>query len=117
MNLNPLLSTALVPLTLATLALALGLAIPTTCHAQPTQALLRAHSLAAQCAQCHGTEGRALDGAAVLGLAGMPAPYFVAQMKSFKDGTRAGSVMPQLAKGFSDAQIDTLAAFFVAKKK
>ena len=113
MNLNPLLSTALVPLTLATLALALGLAIPATCHAQPTQALLRAHSLAAQCAQCHGTEGRALDGAAVPGLAGMPAPYFVAQMKSFKDGT----VMPQLAKGFSDAQIDTLAAFFVAKKK
>lgn len=111
MNLNPLLSTALVPLTLA-----LALAIPATCHAQPTQAL-RAHSLAAQCAQCHGTEGRALDGAAVPGLAGMPAPYFVAQMKSFKDGTRAGSVMPQLAKGFSDAQIDTLAAFFVAKKK
>lgn len=116
MNLNPLLSTALVPLTLATLALALTLAIPAACHAQPTQAL-RAHSLAAQCAQCHGTEGRALDGAAVPGLAGMPAPYFVAQMKSFKDGTRAGSVMPQLAKGFSDAQIDTLAAFFVAKKK
>ena len=116
MNLNPLLSTALVPLTLATLALALALAIPATCHAQQTQAL-RAHSLAAQCAQCHGTEGRALNGAAVPGLAGMPAPYLVAQMKSFKDGTRAGSVMPQLAKGFSDAQIDTLAAFFVAQKK
>ena len=108
---NPFLSIALTPLTLT-----LALALPGTCHAQQAQAL-RAHSLAAQCAQCHGTDGRALDGAAVPGLAGMPAPYLVAQMKSFKTGTRAGSVMPQLAKGFSDAQIDMLAAFFAAQKK
>ena len=115
MNPNPFLSIALLPLTLATVT-TLVLALPANCHAQSAQTL-RAHSLAAQCAQCHGTDGRALDGAAVPGLAGMPAPYLVAQMKSFKDGTRAGSVMPQLAKGFSDAQIDTLAAFFAAQKK
>ena len=115
MNLNPFQSIALLPLTLATVT-TLVLALPANCHAQSAQAL-RAHSLAAQCAQCHGTDGRALDGAAVPGLAGLPAPYLVAQMKSFKDGTRAGSVMPQLAKGFSDAQIDTLAAFFAAQKK
>ena len=114
MNLNSFVSIALVPLTLTTLALAL--ALPTTCHAQQAQAL-RAHSLAAQCAQCHGTNGHALDGAAVPGLAGLPAPYLVAQMKSFKAGTRAGSVMPQLAKGFSDAQINILAAFFAAQEK
>ena len=34
----------------------------------------------------------------------MPATYLVEQMKSFKSGTRPGTVMPQLAKGYSDAQ-------------
>lgn len=110
---NPFLSMALLPLTVTVVAVA---ALPGTCRAQTLQAL-RAHSLAAQCAQCHGTDGRALDGAAVPGLAGMPAPYFVAQMQSYKTNTRAASVMPQLAKGFSDAQIDTLATFFAAQKK
>ncbi len=34
------------------------------------------------------------------------------QMNAFKSGARVGSVMPQLAKGFSDAQITELAAWF-----
>ena len=79
--------------------------------AQDAQAL-RARSLAATCAQCHGTDGRAIDGAAVLALAGTPAAYLAEQMKAFKSGARAGSVMPQLAKGYSDAQIELLAAYF-----
>ena len=78
---------------------------------EPTT-LLRTRSLAATCAQCHGTEGRAIAGTAVPGLAGLPAPYFTEQMKAFKSGVRTGSVMPQLAKGYSDAQIDVLAAYF-----
>jgi cytochrome subunit of sulfide dehydrogenase len=80
-------------------------------QAQDAQAL-RARSLAATCAQCHGTDGRAIEGAAVPGLAGMPAAYLAEQMKAFKSGARPGSVMPQLAKGYSDAQIDVLAAWF-----
>ena len=79
--------------------------------AQDAQAL-RARSLAATCAQCHGTDGRAIAGAAVPGLAGMPAPYLAEQMKAFKSGARTGTLMPQLAKGYSDAQIDALAAWF-----
>ena len=73
---------------------------------------LRARSLAATCAQCHGTEGRAPAGNLVPGLAGMPAAQLVAQMAAFKSGARAGTVMPQIAKGFSDAQIAELAAWF-----
>lgn len=78
---------------------------------------LRTRALAATCANCHGTEGRAVDGAAVPGLAGMPASYLVDQLKTFKAGTRPATVMHQLAKGFSDAQIDQLAAYFAAQKK
>ena len=86
----------------------------TVTHAVRAQdaAALRAHALAATCAQCHGSEGRAAAGSAVPGLAGLPAPYLVEQMQAFKAGSRPGTVMPQLAKGYSDAQITQLAAFF-----
>jgi cytochrome c553 len=85
--------------------------------AQPDARMLRLRSLAASCAACHGTNGRAVDGTRVPGLAGLPAPYLVEQMKSFKAGTRAATVMPQLAKGYSDAQIEELAAYFAAQPK
>ena len=75
---------------------------------------LRIRSLAAQCAQCHGTDGRALPGAEVPGLAGMPAGNFAEQMKAFRSGSRTSSVMQQLAKGFSDSQVDQLARYFAS---
>lgn len=78
---------------------------------------LQQQSLAATCSSCHGTEGRAVSNAAVPGLAGMPAIYMVEQMKSFKSGTRTVTVMNHIAKGYSDAQIDMLAAYFSALKK
>ena len=69
------------------------------------------------CAQCHGTDGKAASGAAVPGLAGLPAPYFTEQMTAFKAGTRPATVMHQLAKGYSDAQIAELAAYFAGVGK
>ena len=80
-------------------------------------AALRIKALAATCANCHGTLGRAVEGAAVPGLAGMPAGYLVEQLKAFKTGTRPATVMHQLAKGYNDAQIDQIAAYFAAQKK
>ena len=84
--------------------------------AQDAQSLnLRA--LAATCANCHGTQGQAVPNATVPGLAGLPASYTVEQMKAFKAGTRPATVMHQLAKGYSDAQIDAIAAYYAAQKK
>jgi cytochrome subunit of sulfide dehydrogenase len=74
-------------------------------------------SLAATCANCHGTNGKAVAGSSVAGLAGLPADYIAAQMKAFKTGARPATVMHQLAKGFSDAQIDQLAAYFAAQTR
>lgn len=85
-------------------------------QAQDAQTLAGA-SLAATCAACHGTQGRAITAAAVPGLAGMPAGYLSEQMKGFKAGTRQATVMNQLAKGYSDAQIEQLAAYFAAQKR
>ena len=74
-------------------------------------------SLAATCANCHGTNGKAVDGSSVVSIAGLDKAYMVAQMKAFKSGTRAATIMHQLSKGYSDAQIETLAIYFAAQKK
>lgn len=98
----------------ASLAL-LGFAV--TAAAQANKDELYTKSLAATCANCHGTNGKAVAGSAVIGLAGLPASYIAEQMKAFKSGTRPATVMHQLAKGYSDSQIDQLAAYFAAQKK
>ncbi len=104
------------PILIGMLALA-GAASPIgAAMAQDAQAL-RVSALAATCANCHGTQGRAISGSAVPGLAGMPAAYMVEQMKAFKSGARPATVMHQLAKGFSDAQIEQMAAYFAAQPR
>ncbi len=74
-------------------------------------------SLAATCANCHGTQGKAVEGSAIASLAGLPRDYFVAQMAAFKSGARPATIMHQLSKGYSDAQIEQMAAYFAAQKK
>jgi cytochrome subunit of sulfide dehydrogenase len=74
-------------------------------------------SLAATCANCHGTNGKAVEGSSVVSIAGLDRAYMVAQMKAFKAGTRPATIMHQLSKGYSDAQIETLATYFAAQKK
>lgn len=73
-------------------------------------------SMAATCAACHGTNG-ASAGGAIPGLAGTNKEYFVNQMASFKQGKREATIMHQLAKGYSDAEIAALGDFFAAQKK
>lgn len=81
--------------------------------AQNAQALY-VKSLAATCANCHGTDGRVVQGSTVPGLAGMPKVYMVEQLKAFKAGTRQATVMHQIAKGYSDQQIEQIAGYFAA---
>lgn len=75
---------------------------------------LRARSLAASCAQCHGTDGHTPPGSAMRPLAGMAARYLTEQLLAFRSGERPGIVMPQLAKGYSEEQIGRLAAYFAS---
>jgi sulfide dehydrogenase cytochrome subunit len=71
--------------------------------------------IAANCANCHGTDGRSRAG--VPSLAGQDAAVLVQRMKEFRDGRRAATVMQQLAKGYTDAQIEAAAAYFAAQAK
>jgi cytochrome c553 len=76
-----------------------------------------ARNLAAQCANCHGTNGVSQGG--IPGLAGQSRSYLVAQMAAFKSGARTGpasTIMHQIAKGYSDEQIALMADFFAAQK-
>lgn len=71
--------------------------------------------IAANCASCHGTDGRSRD--AIPSLAGENAAVIVKRMKEFRDGRRAATVMQQLAKGYTDAQIEAAAAYFAAQAR
>jgi cytochrome subunit of sulfide dehydrogenase len=71
--------------------------------------------VAANCANCHGTDGRSRG--ATPSLAGQDATVIVQRMKEFRDGRRAATVMQQLAKGYTDAQIEAAAAYFAAQAK
>jgi sulfide dehydrogenase cytochrome subunit len=72
--------------------------------------------IAANCANCHGTDGQAAAGAGMPGLAGLSVTYFTEQMNAFKTGKRQGTIMHQLAKGYTDAEIAQMAAYFAAQK-
>ena len=84
-------------------------------HGEPARAApaaLYMRSLAAGCAACHGTDGHAPADAALPALAGMAAPVLIERMQAYRSGARPGTVMPQIAKGYSDAQIAELADYF-----
>jgi len=85
--------------------------------AQPAADALYQRATAATCANCHGTEGRTVQGSAIPALAGMPKEYMVLQMKAFKDGTRPATVMHQLTKGYTDAQINSIADYYASLKR
>jgi len=78
---------------------------------------IQGRNLAAGCAICHGTEGRPVKDSPVIPLAGLPREHIAAQMRAFRDGSRPATVMHQIAKGYTDPQIDALAAWFAAQRR
>lgn len=76
-----------------------------------------ARNLAAACAICHGTEGRPAPSAPLIPLAGLPQDHIATQMRAFRDGQRPATVMHQIAKGYTDAQIDAIAGWYAAQKR
>ena len=96
-------------------AVAAMLLLAVAAHAQGQDAL-NVRSLAATCAACHGTDGRATGDGSVLALAGLPRDVLATQLRAFKAGSRPSTIMTQLSKGYSETQIDQLAAYFSALK-
>jgi sulfide dehydrogenase cytochrome subunit len=71
-------------------------------------------NVAANCANCHGTDGRSRG--AVPGLAGRDKGELIRQMREFRDGKRRSTIMQQLVRGYTDAEIEAAAAYFAAQK-
>jgi cytochrome c553 len=99
---------------LTVLALTSGLFI--SAHAQ-TATELHTRATAAMCANCHGTDGRTTTGSAIPALVGMPKEYMVRQLAAFKDGSRPATVMHQISKGLTEAQVETLSSYYASLKR
>lgn len=97
--------------TIAIAALAAGAALPA--WGQNTDPNL-ARNLAATCANCHGTTGQ--SAAPMPTLAGLSKDNIVRALREFREGKRPATVMHQLAKGYTDEQIDLIAGWFAAQK-
>ena len=82
--------------------------------AVPAGVVGSARALAATCAACHGTDGRPAD-ASMPKLAGRPASQLQAELKAFASGQRPSTVMQQLLRGYSAAQLRAIAEYFEAQ--
>ncbi len=67
-------------------------------------------ALAATCANCHGTDGKGIENAGMPIINQLTDKNMLAQLMAFKTGERMGTIMPQLAKGYTDEQLQVIAS-------
>ena len=72
-----------------------------------------ARNLAATCANCHGTNGQARGD--MKPLAGMPADKLIALVNDYRNGNQPATIMHQISKGYTDAQLRLIAGYFAAQ--
>lgn len=100
---------------LATACAALCAALALPVHAQDA-ASLQAAGLAATCANCHGTQGKGV-GSALPTLAGMDREAMLQQLRAFRSGARPATIMHQLTKGYTEAQLEQIATYLSRQPK
>jgi cytochrome c553 len=96
------------------IALSIVLAALCVSTSAAAQAPIAARDIAATCANCHGTNGTSRG--VVPSLAGQTRSDLATKMLEFKQNKRTGTIMPQLAKGYTDEQIELIAGWFAAQK-
>jgi sulfide dehydrogenase cytochrome subunit len=73
----------------------------------PSPAAVR--NMISNCYSCHGTDGRSPG--AIPSLTGKNAEQALLQLKEFKSGQLAATVMTRHAKGYTDAELEALANY------
>jgi cytochrome c553 len=76
---------------------------------------LQVRAMAAGCSGCHGSFGVAQKGMETL--AGQSKDDLLKKLLDFKSGKKPATLMHQMSKGYTDEQLDQLAAYFAALKK
>jgi len=114
---NTHLAMAAVACTFAATALAQEHAPAAPAFAAPNLTPQGVAALAANCAMCHGTRGIPAPGSSLPRMAGRSADSTVAAMKAFRDGKHEATVMHQIARGFTDAEIAAIASYFAAQRE
>lgn len=69
---------------------------------------------AVTCFGCHGYNGDSKGTAPRL--QGLPADYLEQSMTNFKNGSRPGTIMNRIAKGYSDAEIKAMSEYLASLK-
>jgi sulfide dehydrogenase cytochrome subunit len=75
---------------------------------------LDAQGLADACTSCHGVNGRSAGSIPSIG--GLDEAALLAQLRSFRDPQTAATIMNRIVRGYSDAELETLARYFSSKK-
>ncbi len=97
-------------------SLAVLIATPLTFGSSALAADAASNMLAGPCANCHGTDGRSPG--PIPSIAGIPFTVLKAQLDAFRNGLNpSATVMTRLAKGFTEAEVETLARHFSEMKK
>lgn len=74
-------------------------------------------SMAAACSMCHGTQGKPVANSPVAALAGRSRDEIVQSMAQFKAGTKPATIMHQISRGYSDAEVAALADYFARQPR
>ncbi len=69
---------------------------------------------AVSCSGCHPASARVTS--PVPRLAGLDRAAIVRAMQDFRSGQRAGTVMDRISKGFTDAEIQAIAAWYATQR-
>ena len=72
--------------------------------------------LAATCAGCHGTDGHSVT-TSPGPIAGLQKEALLAQLRAYRDGSTASTVMGQLVRGYTDEQLQAIASYLAGAKK
>jgi cytochrome subunit of sulfide dehydrogenase len=96
-------------------ALAIGLVSSfmagTTALAQDSQAQrVYNMSLAATCANCHGTNGVSVAGNRIPKIDELTHAQIAEALRQYKSGIKSGTIMPQISRGYTEDQIDIIAS-------
>lgn len=83
-----------------------SLASGQACLADPA----RAELLSESCAACHGPNGHSAG--SIPSIAGLEAADMIAAFQAFRSEARPATIMTRIARGFDDAEIAAIAAYF-----